>query len=167
MRVASISNLHLFIKRINPSRCYKYVSQATNFLAAEKSCNSMGGSLVSVSNAFENSYIDGMASVSSPAPSYWIGANLLVSARWSWTNGDNSSYQNWAPGQPSDPSIYQCGAVRDVDNQWTWETFLPGLFNRIVLERSSAVLPSPTCARLTPTRLLLMAVRRLPLLRLL
>ena len=119
MRASLTSNPAPFTTQINSFRCYKYVPQATNFLSAEKSCNAMGGTLASVSGSYENSYISGIAAATSPTPSYWVGINYLMSNKWAWTNGDNSTYRNFAFLEPNDPSIYQCGAVRDVDNQWT------------------------------------------------
>lgn len=104
----------------SPFRCYKYVPQAVNFLTAEKNCEILGGTLVSVLNSFENSYISEIAAASSSSPSFWIGLNLLVASQWTWTNGNNGSFLNWAPGQPSDPSAYPCAALNEEkSNQWT------------------------------------------------
>lgn len=128
----SISSPAPFTYQINQFRCYKYVPQATSFLMAEKSCESMGGNLVSVTNAYENSYISGIASSINPSGSYWIGVSLLLSARWSWTDGTNTTYLPWGVGEPSDTSPYQCGAIRLADNMWMWETILPNLIEESV-----------------------------------
>lgn len=108
-------------------------------------CHDLGGSLVSVLNSFENTYISEIASTSQ---SYWIGLNLLMSSQWSWADGSNVTFFNWAPGQPADPSIYQCGALTNVNanNQWTSVFFQ--IFEKS-LGRSSAAPRSLTCARLT------------------
>lgn len=50
---------------------------------------------------------------------YWIGANLLMAPRWTWTTNDTALYTNWGADQPSDPSSFQCASVRtDGTNLW-------------------------------------------------
>lgn len=57
-----------------------------------------------------------------PSAAYWIGANLLMALKWTWTTNDTALYTNWAADQPSDPSSFQCASVRtDSTNLWQKE----------------------------------------------
>lgn len=120
MRACSTSNPLSLSPKANPLRCYKYVTREANFQKAQENCVAIGGSMVSVTNAFENAYIAGIVETISSTQSYWIGLTLLNSTQWSWINGDNSTYLDWAGGQQRmDPNVYQCAAVRGKDNEWT------------------------------------------------
>lgn len=41
-------------------KCYSFLLGATDFNTAEMSCNEFGGHLVSICNAFENNFLDGI-----------------------------------------------------------------------------------------------------------
>ena len=50
---------------------------------------------------------------------YWIGANLLLSPKWTWTTNETALYTNWAANEPADPSNSDCASVAtDGTNLW-------------------------------------------------
>lgn len=61
-------------------------------------CNAMGGKLVSINSAAEQSFIEGKAA----SGDYWTGA--YDSDGWRWEDGSLLSYDNWVSGE--DNSIY-------------------------------------------------------------
>ena len=97
-------------------RCYKYVNQNVAFFLAEQDCVSVGGHLASIENGLENALIAETASSQFTSSDYWIGANLLLSSNWSWTDNTPFTYSNWAPGEPN--SANQCATVNITTNQW-------------------------------------------------
>lgn len=94
------------------------IVEPSPFLAAEQQCIALGGNLVTISSDFENYFVSGIAAHGNSGPSYWIGANLLLSSSWTWTNSHDFKYSNWAAQQPSEMSASRCGAVQYVDNTW-------------------------------------------------
>ncbi|KHJ80481.1 lectin C-type domain protein [Oesophagostomum dentatum] len=109
------------------NRCYKFVSDPQPFYLAEEACISSGGHVVSVSNGYDKCYAYGYEPYDSP--NHWktalseklknpfIGLNELSSATWSWSDGSNSTYLNWATGQPSSTST--CALLNITDGTWT------------------------------------------------
>lgn len=118
MTSGSTSNLEILQFNSILSRCYYFSKDPVTFLAAGKSCEDEEGTLVSIGNAYENTFVSGIAA-QEYSDTFWTGMNLLMTTQWSWTSGDNATYFNWASGQPNDSSAYLCGAVRTSDNQWT------------------------------------------------
>jgi hypothetical protein len=63
---------------------------------ARQNCINMGGHLVTVTTAAENSFIFGLW------PSGWIGlADEVVEGVWQWVTGEPYSYTSWNPGEPN------------------------------------------------------------------
>uniref|UniRef100_A0A914ENF6 C-type lectin domain-containing protein n=1 Tax=Acrobeloides nanus TaxID=290746 RepID=A0A914ENF6_9BILA len=92
--------------------CYQLVTTPAPFLTAEYNCAQMGGHLASVGNAFLKACLNQNAQFLN-YDSYWLGgsSNVFVSGNWVWTDGENFTYNNWAPGQPNkDNSSYGIAA---------------------------------------------------------
>jgi len=63
---------------------------------ARQNCINMGGHLVTVTTAAENSFIFGLW------PSGWIGlTDEVVEGVWQWVTGEPYSYTSWNPGEPN------------------------------------------------------------------
>jgi len=63
---------------------------------ARQNCVNMGGHLVTVTTAAENSFIFGLW------PSGWIGlTDEVVEGVWQWVTGEPYSYTSWNPGEPN------------------------------------------------------------------
>ena len=63
---------------------------------ARQNCIDMGGHLVTVTTAAENSFIFGLW------PSGWIGlTDEITEGTWRWVTGEAYSYTSWNPGEPN------------------------------------------------------------------
>jgi hypothetical protein len=63
---------------------------------ARQACLNMGGHLVTVTTAAENSFIFNLW------PNGWIGlTDELVEGQWRWVTGETYSYSSWNPGEPN------------------------------------------------------------------
>lgn len=77
------------------NECYKFVSNADSWYAAEWHCEKLGGTLASVGNAFISSFLK------SEVPSrcsgdYWLGGSKDDrTSVWAWSDGTPFSYKNW------------------------------------------------------------------------
>lgn len=121
------------------NKCYAYVSNPTGYLVAEEYCISLGGHLVSIDSAFENTYLVGFAA---GAQSHWIGLNYLMYPSWFWSDNSTSQFRAWGASSPADISVYQCAAVSHATNYWTW-ICLGSNWSILSSERSSAVVLDP------------------------
>jgi len=74
-----------------------YRSTGTAFWSvAKQNCINMGGYLVTVTSAAENSFIFGLW------PSGWIGlTDEITEGQWRWVTGETYSYTSWNPGEPN------------------------------------------------------------------
>jgi len=63
---------------------------------ARTACSNMGGHLVTVTTAAENSFIYGLW------PSGWIGlTDEVIEGTWKWVTGEAYSYTSWNGGEPN------------------------------------------------------------------
>jgi len=63
---------------------------------AKNACANMGGHLVTVTSAAENTFIYNLW------PSGWIGlTDEVTEGTWRWVTGEAYSYQSWNPGEPN------------------------------------------------------------------
>lgn len=63
---------------------------------AKQNCINMGGHLVTVTSAAENSFIFGLW------PSGWIGlTDEVTEGQWKWVTGEAYSYTSWNSGEPN------------------------------------------------------------------
>ncbi|XP_077081591.1 ladderlectin-like isoform X1 [Siphateles boraxobius] len=80
-------------------RCYKYFSHSTNWITAEKNCQSLGANLASVRNKLENNFLLSLLPSSTRA---WIGGHDAVEdGHWLWSDGTVFLYTNWCAGLPN------------------------------------------------------------------
>jgi len=67
-----------------------------NWTTARQNCINMGGHLVTVTTAAENSFISGLW------PSGWIGlTDEITEGVWRWVTGEPYSYTSWNSGEPN------------------------------------------------------------------
>ena len=78
---------------------YFYATPATSWSNAESQAVSMGGHLVAINDAAEQSALD---TAFGGTEVLWIGLrDLLGNNNWSWTGGDAVTYTNWQSGEPN------------------------------------------------------------------
>lgn len=83
---------------------YEIIASNMSWDQAKAACEAKGGYLATITSAEELATISELASKSG-LTYLWIGANLPAgTSDWSsvkWVTGEDMSYQNWYPGEPS------------------------------------------------------------------
>ncbi|KAE9547218.1 hypothetical protein FO519_009570 [Halicephalobus sp. NKZ332] len=101
------------------SKCLALVTPGKYYLTANSFCDSQyNGTLTSVENAFENFFIAATADsffVNETSQRYWIGANSIGGTGWTNIDGSNTTYFDWASGEPGNST----GCV-SVDMKGLW-----------------------------------------------
>ena len=59
-----------------------------------------GGHLASVSSVFVNNFLKGAAQAAFfNTGTFWLGKTKLYTGKWTWSDGSNYTYDNWANGK--------------------------------------------------------------------
>ncbi len=88
----------------NPENGHQYllVGGGYTWYQANDSAQKLGGYLVSITSASEQSFVE---SLIYPEGVFWIGAtDSLNEGDWVWTSGESWGYTNWHSGEPSNSS---------------------------------------------------------------
>uniref|UniRef100_A0AC34GRQ8 C-type lectin domain-containing protein n=1 Tax=Panagrolaimus sp. ES5 TaxID=591445 RepID=A0AC34GRQ8_9BILA len=109
----------------DPTKCYTFVKEKTNWFAADQNCSAIGGSLVSLHDMFENMVVSGDAgSIFKDAATsdFWIGAiyNSLSPNKWSWIDKSPFDFNDWDKGQPQNTTDSVCASV--IMNGAKWQS---------------------------------------------
>uniref|UniRef100_A0A673L630 Galactose-specific lectin nattectin-like n=1 Tax=Sinocyclocheilus rhinocerous TaxID=307959 RepID=A0A673L630_9TELE len=89
-------------------RCYKFFSEAVNWITAEKNCQRLDANLASVHNKIEQDFL--LSLLPSSTTRCWFGTHDgEQEGQWLWTDGTPYDYTYWAPGQPDNKGIENCG----------------------------------------------------------
>ncbi len=101
-------------------KCLKLINQLAKYSEAEKSCQSIGATLISIHSAEENEFVrnftHGQNTVEDPL---WIGAKRNNSLNYfEWTNGEEFNYSNWRSGQPKNTTGPQSQVAMFNDGTW-------------------------------------------------
>ncbi|XP_056109128.1 ladderlectin-like isoform X3 [Rhinichthys klamathensis goyatoka] len=81
-------------------RCYKFISDPSNWITAERNCQSLGANLASVRNNLENKFL--LSLLPSSSTRAWVGGHDAVQeGQWLWSDGTVFSYTNWWTGEPN------------------------------------------------------------------
>ncbi|XP_026113003.1 galactose-specific lectin nattectin-like [Carassius auratus] len=90
-------------------RCYKFFSQAVNWVTAERKCQSLDANLASVHSKIEQDFL---LSLLPSTTQCWIGTHdAEQEGEWLWTDGTPFDYTYWAPGQPDNKKTENCGEL--------------------------------------------------------
>ncbi|KAH7718715.1 CLEC-50 protein [Aphelenchoides avenae] len=92
--------------------CYIVYDASFSWTSAEKACQLVDGHLASVHDSSVNAYLQKYGNV---YPLYWLGGRK-VNDVWSWADGSEWTYSNWARGQPSEKG--ECLAMTVKDGRW-------------------------------------------------
>ena len=98
-----------------------YISQNHEVWSdADSICSSLGGSLVSISDSLENSFIHSLIN-----EYVWIGlTDELNEGTFLWTSGEPLIYTNWLPSQPDNytdsgaPNGQDYAFMNDQNGMW-------------------------------------------------
>uniref|UniRef100_A0A914Q450 C-type lectin domain-containing protein n=1 Tax=Panagrolaimus davidi TaxID=227884 RepID=A0A914Q450_9BILA len=101
----------------NPNECYKLILDAKDWYSADGVCQELNGHLVSIHDAFSNTFFGGMVG-GAGYNEFWIGANNNnLNGTWKWIDGSSFNYDDWAPGNPQ-PSTAYCMSARVPSGFW-------------------------------------------------
>ncbi|XP_041096150.1 receptor-type tyrosine-protein phosphatase eta-like [Polyodon spathula] len=81
----------------------------------------------------------------------WIGLHRIPGG-WQWSDGDGSSYYNWAPGEPNNSGGYEDCATRLTNNNWNDRSCTSKLYFHCYEDSYIGLLSIPA---VTPTSLTL------------
>ncbi|CAJ0585556.1 unnamed protein product, partial [Mesorhabditis spiculigera] len=96
-------------------KCLFFGDEATTFTGAETICESYGGSLISIHNAFENSLISAYQQTANRF--FWLGLRRQMPAPvWAWSDNSTTNYYKWAPGHPDSGSA--CTVLSPAEQSW-------------------------------------------------
>lgn len=106
-----------------------YMLDESTWTAAETEAVSLGGHLVTINSADENSWLISIFDplVTSAADSFWIGLNDVgVEGSYEWISGEPVTYLNWDAGEPN-----QLSSLEDYCNMYNHFFGIPhtGLWN--------------------------------------
>ncbi|XP_052437528.1 galactose-specific lectin nattectin-like [Carassius gibelio] len=97
--------------------CYKFFSQAVNWATAEKNCLSLDANLASVHNKIQQDFL--LSLVPSSSTRCWFGTHDgEQDGQWFWTDGTPFDFTYWAPGQPDNLNVENCGEFNFENNRW-------------------------------------------------
>ena len=82
--------------------CYKFVSEKKSWEASENYCSNIApantkGYLASIGDNATNMFLSRMIN----GKQAWVGGQQDNENQWSWTDGRNWNYTNWATNQPN------------------------------------------------------------------
>ncbi|MCA8959417.1 MAG: hypothetical protein KDC38_02840, partial [Planctomycetes bacterium] len=83
---------------------YFVFDEQLSWHGARKYCERLGGHLVSITDAEEQKFVQGLPELLGKGHRFWIGLSTVGSTSdWQWVTGEAWNYSNWATGLP-DPT---------------------------------------------------------------
>ena len=98
------------------NRQYTLYSSSYSWEQAQQYAESIGGSLVSVNDADEQSIVEELAA--SASQNIWIGARR-DGGSWKWPDDGSMTYMNWSDGEPSNSGcVEDCAMLDKSSGKW-------------------------------------------------
>uniref|UniRef100_A0A914Z2C5 Uncharacterized protein n=1 Tax=Panagrolaimus superbus TaxID=310955 RepID=A0A914Z2C5_9BILA len=109
--------------RTNESVCYSFHPSLSQFVVAERECNSFGANLVSLKNKYTGVYIPQLANLlfkHLEVEEFWTNAHRLIDeSTFTWTDGKDFQYKNWKNNESEEKeTINDCVAVNLEKGFW-------------------------------------------------
>ncbi|MFK8112482.1 MAG: carbohydrate-binding domain-containing protein [Rubripirellula sp.] len=136
---ALLNNQQVFTR---DGHLYLLTSNATTWTSAQVEAGSLGGNLVTISDAAEEAWLQ---QVFGTQLEYWIGLNdQATEGDFVWASGEELSYTNWAVGQPSDSLGNQNEVRMNVGTTLQWDDVSQSLGDAFgIIEIGSPAPPAP------------------------
>ncbi|MBO4400722.1 MAG: hypothetical protein J5809_02635 [Selenomonadaceae bacterium] len=80
---------------------YKIYNDGMTWSDAKTFCENLGGHLLTITDANEQTVIENLLYEKGSKNSYWLGGFKDSNNRWKWITGENWSYSNWADSEPN------------------------------------------------------------------
>ncbi|XP_023194031.1 macrophage mannose receptor 1-like [Xiphophorus maculatus] len=100
--------------------CYlfNYLSMRT-WAEARADCVNQGGELLSITEPFEQAFIQGLIQQAPTGISLWMGGHdSITEGGWEWTDGSPFRYIRWNAGNPDDYFGEDCLSILINDGYW-------------------------------------------------
>ncbi|MBN3315103.1 MRC1 protein, partial [Atractosteus spatula] len=94
------------------SRTYTLIEQSKTWAAARDHCRQQHTDLVTISSPSENQREAALGSV------FWIG---LFNEPWEWSDGGDSSFRNWATGEPRNAADSEKCVRQSLESGSQWD----------------------------------------------
>ncbi|XP_063066766.1 macrophage mannose receptor 1, partial [Engraulis encrasicolus] len=100
--------------------CYLFSALSMrNWADARKDCVYQGGDLISITEPFEQGFIQAQVQVIPTGVSLWMGGHdSLMEGGWEWTDGSPFRYINWNSGNPDDYYGEDCLSMLISSGLW-------------------------------------------------
>ncbi len=131
---------------LNGNAYYAY-TEALSWEDAESYCNDLGGHLISINSADEQSLALELAQ-NTGKDNAWTGGYLSLDDVWAWTDGSSFSYTNWDASQPDcydGTEFYIRFPSRDINYTETNWIAYEGKWNDTAMEGDSDASLSSFC----------------------
>lgn len=103
--------------------CYLFNSLSVRTWAeARADCLNQGGDLVSVTDPYEQAFVQGIIQQTPTGTSLWMGGHdSITESGWQWTDDSPFRYTRWSDGNPGDNDGEDCLSIRINDGYWNDE----------------------------------------------
>ncbi|XP_056147018.1 macrophage mannose receptor 1 [Lampris incognitus] len=100
--------------------CYQFnYLNMRKWAEARADCINQGGDLVSITDPFEQAFIQGMVQLSPTGISLWMGGHDSVTeGGWEWTDGSPFRYVHWNAGNPDNYNGENCLSILINNGYW-------------------------------------------------
>lgn len=105
---------------------YKVFNDGMNWQDAKKTCEDMGGHLVTITSIIEQEVVKNLVIANGTKGYYWMGGVMISKNEFNWITGEKFSYSNWGVGQPDN-----AGSVENVATMWKAPGGFDGLWNDV------------------------------------
>jgi hypothetical protein len=101
-----------------------YLIGQGSWSASEAFAQALGGHLVTINDAAENTWLTSNFLLPNPTMNPWMGLNDADNnGSWLWASGETTPYSNWAPGEPNYSwelcgNIYEATAGAGLVGKW-------------------------------------------------
>uniref|UniRef100_A0AC34F3D9 C-type lectin domain-containing protein n=1 Tax=Panagrolaimus sp. ES5 TaxID=591445 RepID=A0AC34F3D9_9BILA len=102
--------------------CFCFQTNSSGFSYAEAECVKISGHLVSIHDGFTNALLAQEAGThfrESTVTDFWIGlTNLMPGGNWTWMDGTNLDFIEWAPIEPQNATGENCVSLSPIYGFW-------------------------------------------------
>jgi len=96
---------------------YEVINKPMTWTKARDECKERGGYLATITSKEEQKFIVDLLSKQGKRRNYWLGG-YREGKNWKWVTGEDFTYTNWIPGEPSGGNEDKLLLSQSHRNQW-------------------------------------------------